>query len=74
MAFAARRFLKDFAPSAADVVDAIGGYGFTPPLARSIYQWSLRGSIPSHYLIAILFIRELEQRPASIIEYMRGAE
>lgn len=72
MMFAARRFLKDFAPSAAAIVEAIAEYGFAPPVARSVYQWSLRGSIPSQYLLAILFIRELEQRPASIIEYMRG--
>lgn len=72
MAFATKRFLKDFAPSVAAVREGLAEYGFDPPLVRTVYQWQMRNSIPSPYLLAMLFIRELEQRPARISEYMRG--
>lgn len=72
MAFAIRRFLKDFAPSATAAAEVLGEYGFAQPTRRAVWQWGDRGSIPSTYLVAILFIRELEQRPARISDYMKG--
>src|SRR5215470_3160641 len=45
MAFATRRFLKDFSPSVTGLVESLADYGYEPPLVRTVYQWHQRDSI-----------------------------